>query len=175
MVGREKPVTRETTGIPPRPNCWASNGSDQVLLSLIEVRKQQAVFPLKFFCCAHASSIAQRALCVTINVLRALTTWPFILTGWSPIGLTTGSTPFLGYEKADNFILAYYAGGEATPKRPPFEGQARDRARARSISGHRPALTKSSEARRRISPGTPRGRCSPALSAARSRSEATTG
>src|SRR5208337_2399604 len=28
---------------------------------------------LKFFCCAHAGSIAQRALCVIVIVLRALT------------------------------------------------------------------------------------------------------
>jgi len=43
------------------------------LLSLIQVRKQRVEFMLKFFCCAHAGSIAQRALCVMFIFLRALT------------------------------------------------------------------------------------------------------
>src|SRR5208337_1541947 len=47
--------------------------SDQMLLSLIQVRKQRVEFMLKLFCCAHASSIAQRALHVIIIVLHALT------------------------------------------------------------------------------------------------------
>src|SRR5208337_653175 len=47
--------------------------SDQMLLSLIQVRKQRVEFMLKFFCCAHAGSIAQRALCVIVIVFRALT------------------------------------------------------------------------------------------------------
>src|SRR5271166_5320498 len=47
--------------------------SHQMLLSLIQVRKQRVEFMLKFFCCAHAGSIAQRALCVIFIVLRALT------------------------------------------------------------------------------------------------------
>src|SRR5208337_2645803 len=47
--------------------------SDQMLLSLIQVRKQRVEFMLTFFCCAHASSIAQRALCVSVIFLRALT------------------------------------------------------------------------------------------------------
>jgi len=42
------------------------------LLSLIQVRKQRVEFMLKFFCCAHAGSIAQRALCVIVIVLRVL-------------------------------------------------------------------------------------------------------
>src|SRR5208337_3015535 len=46
--------------------------SDQMLLPLIQVREQRVEFMLKLFCCAHASSIAQRALCVII-VVRALT------------------------------------------------------------------------------------------------------
>ena len=48
------------------------DGSDKVLLSLIQVRKQQAVFLLKFFCCAHTDSITQCASFVTIINLRAL-------------------------------------------------------------------------------------------------------
>jgi hypothetical protein len=44
-----------------------------VLLSLIQVRKQQAVFLLKFFCCAHTDSVTQCASFVTIINLRALT------------------------------------------------------------------------------------------------------
>jgi hypothetical protein len=43
-----------------------------MLLSLIQVRKQRVEFMLKFFCCAHAGSIAQRALCVICIFLRAL-------------------------------------------------------------------------------------------------------
>jgi hypothetical protein len=31
--------------------------------------------------------------------------------------------PIFEYRDADNFILAYYAGGEAAPKRPPIDGQ----------------------------------------------------
>ena len=46
--------------------------SDQMLLSFIQVRKQLIEFMLKVFCSAHASSIAKRALCVTIIVFRAL-------------------------------------------------------------------------------------------------------
>jgi hypothetical protein len=46
--------------------------SDQMLLPLIQVRKQRVEFMLKLFCCAHASSIAQRALYVIIIVLQAL-------------------------------------------------------------------------------------------------------
>jgi hypothetical protein len=42
-----------------------------VLLSLIQVRKQQAVFLLKFFCCAHTDSVTQCASFVTIINLRA--------------------------------------------------------------------------------------------------------
>src|SRR5271166_246452 len=49
------------------------DGSDKVLLPLIQVRKQQAVFLLEFFCCAHTDSVTHRASCVTIIILRALT------------------------------------------------------------------------------------------------------
>src|SRR5271165_3363706 len=48
------------------------DGSDKVLLPLIQVRKQQAVFLLEFFCCAHTDSVTHRASCVTIIILRAL-------------------------------------------------------------------------------------------------------
>src|SRR5271166_4799328 len=50
------------------------DGSDKVLLPLIQVRKQQAVFLLEFFCCAHTDSVTHRASFVTIIILRALTT-----------------------------------------------------------------------------------------------------
>ena len=54
------------------------DGSDKVLLSLTQVRKQQAVFLLEFFCCAHTDSVIQCASFVTIIILRALTliVWP---------------------------------------------------------------------------------------------------
>src|SRR5262249_15517184 len=50
----------------------AIEGSDQVLLSLIEVRKQQGVLPLKFFSLAHSGIIPSPLSFVTINFLRAL-------------------------------------------------------------------------------------------------------
>ena len=55
------------------PQLFGIDGSDKVLLSLIQVRKQQAVFLLKFFCCAHTDSITRGASFVTIINLRALT------------------------------------------------------------------------------------------------------
>src|SRR5271157_2412216 len=48
------------------------DGSDKVLLPLIQVRKQQAVFLLEFFSCAHTDSVTHRASFVTIINLRAL-------------------------------------------------------------------------------------------------------
>jgi hypothetical protein len=51
----------------------AIEGGDQVLLSLIEVRKQQGVLPLKFFGFAHSGIIPSPLSFVTINFLRALT------------------------------------------------------------------------------------------------------
>jgi len=71
------------------------------LLSLIQVRKQQAVFLLKFFCCAHTDSVTQCASFVTIINLRALSGMPAITTTATasshvsnspyPITVTTGS------------------------------------------------------------------------------------
>src|SRR5580704_10305685 len=60
------------TGNAPSSQLLGVERGDQMLLSLIPVRKQRAEFMLKFVCCAHPRSIAQRALCVTINILRAL-------------------------------------------------------------------------------------------------------
>ena len=51
----------------------AIEGCNQVLLSLIEVRKQQGVLPLKFFGFAHSRIIPSPPWFVTINFLRALT------------------------------------------------------------------------------------------------------
>src|SRR3974377_1615225 len=48
------------------------DGSDKVLLPLIQVRKQQAVFLLEFFCCTHTDSVTHRASFVTLIILRAL-------------------------------------------------------------------------------------------------------
>src|SRR5208283_5238694 len=50
----------------------AIEGCNQVLLSLIEVRKQQGVLPLKFFGFAHSRIIPYPPSFVTINFLRAL-------------------------------------------------------------------------------------------------------
>jgi len=65
------------------------------------VRKQQAVFLLKFFCCAHTDSVTQCASFVTIINLRALSGMPAITTTATasshvsnspyPITVTTGS------------------------------------------------------------------------------------
>src|SRR5271165_5813959 len=60
-------------GNTPSSQLLCIDGSDKVLLSLIQVRKQQAVFLLKFFCCAHTDSVTQCASFVTIINLRALT------------------------------------------------------------------------------------------------------
>jgi len=48
------------------------DGSDKVLLPLIQVRKQLTVFLLEFFCCAHTNSIIRYASCVTIINVRTL-------------------------------------------------------------------------------------------------------
>src|SRR5208283_3550790 len=50
----------------------AIEGCNQVLLSLIEVRKQQGVLPLKFFGFAHSRIIPSPPSFVTLNFLRAL-------------------------------------------------------------------------------------------------------
>src|SRR5208283_1556760 len=55
-------------------------GRNQVLLSLIEVRKQQGVLPLKFFGFAHSRIIPSPPSCVTINFVRALTLKPMVET-----------------------------------------------------------------------------------------------
>ncbi len=47
-------------------------GSDKVLLSLIQMRKQQAVFLLEFFGCAHTESITHWASIVTFINFRDL-------------------------------------------------------------------------------------------------------
>src|SRR5271157_2397282 len=49
------------------------DGSDKVLLPLIQVRQQQAVFLLEFFSCAHTDSVTHRASFVTIINLLVLT------------------------------------------------------------------------------------------------------
>jgi hypothetical protein len=50
----------------------AIEGCNQVLLSLIEVRKQQGVLPLKSFGFAHSRIIPSPPSFVTLNFLRAL-------------------------------------------------------------------------------------------------------
>lgn len=59
-------------GNTPSSQLLCIDGSDKVLLPLIQVRKQQAVFLLEFFCCAHTDSVTQCASFVTIINLRAL-------------------------------------------------------------------------------------------------------
>src|SRR5208283_3950783 len=50
----------------------AIEGCNQVLLSLIEVRKQQGVLPLKFFGFAHSRILPSALSFVTLNFLLAL-------------------------------------------------------------------------------------------------------
>src|SRR3984957_12636524 len=54
------------------PQLFSIQGGDKVLLSLVQVRKQQGVFLLKFVSGAHSSSIAEPSPFVTPNDLRAL-------------------------------------------------------------------------------------------------------
>src|SRR3954453_3169843 len=52
------------------------DGSHKILLSLVQMGKQQAVFLLEFLCCAHSDSITQCTSFVTLINLRALTLIP---------------------------------------------------------------------------------------------------
>src|SRR5271157_5343532 len=60
-------------GNTPSSQLLCIDDSDKVLLPLIQVRKQQAVFLLEFFSCAHTNSVTQRASFVTIINVRDLT------------------------------------------------------------------------------------------------------
>ncbi len=55
------------------PQLFGIDGSDKVLLSLIQVGEQRSVFLLKFFLFAHTVSITRGASFVTIIILQALT------------------------------------------------------------------------------------------------------
>ena len=54
------------------PQLFRIDGSDQVLLSHIQVWKQQVVFLLEFLCWVHTGSITQRGPFVTLINLRSL-------------------------------------------------------------------------------------------------------
>ena len=60
-------------GNPSSPQLLCIEGGDKVLLSLIQVRKQQAVFLLECFGCAHTKSITQWASIVIFINFRDLT------------------------------------------------------------------------------------------------------
>ena len=89
-------------GNTPSSQLLCIDGSDKVLLSFIQVRKQQAVFLLKFFCCAHTDSVTHCASFVTIINLRALTG----LTE-RPSPTTTGDHVFAagGFESEDGGVV----------------------------------------------------------------------
>ena len=55
------------------PQLFRIDGSDQVLLMLIQMREQHVVFLLKFFNGTHTDSIPRRLSSVTIIYLRTLT------------------------------------------------------------------------------------------------------
>ena len=54
------------------PQLFGIDGSDKVLLSLIQVGEQRSVFLLQFFLFAHTVSITWGASFVTIIILQAL-------------------------------------------------------------------------------------------------------
>jgi hypothetical protein len=56
------------------PQLFGIDGSDKVLLSLIQVGEQRSVFLLQFFLFAHTVSITWGASFVTIIILQALIT-----------------------------------------------------------------------------------------------------
>ena len=56
-------------------------GSDQVLLSLVEMRKQQRILALEFFGFAHPEIIPSPLPFVTLNFLRTLTQTPDLARG----------------------------------------------------------------------------------------------
>ena len=64
-----KPGHTRDEGNPSMPQSLAIEGSDQVLLSLIEMRKEYGVLPPKFFDFAHPGIIASLSSFVTINFL----------------------------------------------------------------------------------------------------------
>lgn len=55
------------------PQLFGIDGSDKVLLSLIQVGEQRSVFLLQFFLFAHTVSITWGASFVTLIILQALT------------------------------------------------------------------------------------------------------
>ncbi len=79
-------------GNTPSSQLLCIDGSDKVLLSLIQVRKQEAVFLLKFFCCAHTASVTQCASFVTIINLRALTVFALACHASSAFGQDSPTT-----------------------------------------------------------------------------------
>src|SRR5262245_43950187 len=72
----------------------AVEASDEVLLSLIEVRKQQGIFPLKFSGWAHSGIIPTPVGYVTTNFLRTLTTLSLHL---GPNSITVDYIPANGF------------------------------------------------------------------------------
>ena len=86
---RESGNTRDA-GNPSSPQLLCIEGGDKVLLSLIQVWKQQAVFLLECFGCAHTESITQWASIVTFINFRPLSQSPHLRGrgpgGWSHSG-----------------------------------------------------------------------------------------
>ena len=60
IEGRTREPGKTTdAGNTPSSQLLCIDGSDKVLLSLIQVRKQQTVFLLEFRCCAHTDSVTR--------------------------------------------------------------------------------------------------------------------
>ena len=78
-VGTRQTGDTGDEGNPASSQLFRIDGSDQMLLTLIQVRKQQGVFLLELFGCAHTHSIPPSLAFVTATYLRALTGLGFVL------------------------------------------------------------------------------------------------
>ena len=78
------------------PQLFGIDGSDKVLLSLIQVGEQRSVFLLKFFLFAHTVSITRGASFVTIIILQALRgTCRFVVTQLPQLSVKKKRNPLI--------------------------------------------------------------------------------
>src|SRR5437868_65189 len=73
-INRRAREARDTgdEGDTPSPQLFGIDGSDKVLLSLVQMGEQRGISLLKLFLFAHAGSITRASYFVTINILRDL-------------------------------------------------------------------------------------------------------
>ncbi|MEI2689292.1 MAG: caspase family protein [Anaerolineae bacterium] len=72
--------------------------------------------------------------------------------------------PILHFEHADNFAVAYYAGGDPKPKGLPFDVRSLRSSRSRARGGHRPASSSTSARSRTTRPSSASSRAAPGRS-----------